>query len=420
MMRKLAGVLAAMMILVLGSTSVYAAASPTARDLLFQLLAEGSDEPGGQDETEGSEGPDEPVDLSKEAEELARKITGVKGINAEGRWVGLRPGPVSGSELSEAKEYAASLGRDPEIRAIANVTLDDANSIIVSGLLVTIAVSNVDSDDNVYVIHKLENGSWETIRPSVSEKQLIVVMYSFSPVAVVLYPKDVIITPTPGTSGPGSNPSGNGGSNGGTSSGNTSGDSQSNSQTGTQDQNGSQTGTQDQNSAQNNPQTNTQDQNSAQNNPQTNTQDQNSAQNNPQNQANSQSQNNPQNQTNNQTQSNNNNQNSNQTNDNNQSNSQVNNQNNPVNVTQNVTVKYPSKDQYEDGYAKGFLAGYVLANKTSSTSSKKTTSSKTSTTSTTKKVVKSPKTGAAFPALPFALMSAAGLGVCGKKSRKSK
>ena len=390
MKRRLAGVLAAMLMLVLGATSVYAAGSPTASDLLQKaagMYAAGS--------PEGEDG------LEARLTMLKNRISGEKLLRtSSGNPVTFDVEVVTTDVLAEAIAEAEARGAGADVIAIAEFkkpsNLSDAT--FATGVFVTITVEVVDSNSNVYILHKYGEGEdeWEAIKPTVTDDhKLTFVMFSFSPVAVVKYADGVTIDTAWGGSGGSGSSGGNGSSGGGSSGGNTSGDSQT--QTGTQDQNSSQTGSQDQNGSQTN------DQNSAQNNPQTN--DQNSAQN----QANSQSQNNPQNQTNNQSQSNNNNQNSNQTNDNNQSNSQVNNQNNPVNVNQNVTVNYPSQDQYENGYSKGFWAGYFASSK-----------SKSSSTGTTTKNVKSPKTGAALPVFPFALMSAAGVGVCGKKARKSK
>lgn len=371
MKRKFAGVLAALLILVLGSTSVYAASSPTGDTFLEEQL-----------------------------QKLADNFTNPKFLTYSSAWLELKHPAVTVEDWNQVKKKADTVGEGSNILAMADltpVTNTVTSETYAKGIRVVLKVAGVKSGDNVCILHKLSEDGWEILKPyEVEDGCVRVMMYSLSPVAVVLYGEGVTITPdNPGSST--DDPSGNGGTN---QDGTSSSGGQSNSQTGSQNQSGSQ----DQNGSQ----ANTQDQNGSQ----TSTQDQNSAQNNPQNQANSQNQNNPQNQTNNQTQSNNNNQNSNQTNDNNQSNSQVNNQNNPVNVNQNVTVNYPSRDQYDDGYGKGFWAGYLAAVKKNNTTSGKT--------NTTNKVVKSPKTGAALPALPFVLLSAAGLGVCGKKARKSK
>ncbi|MCM1282940.1 MAG: hypothetical protein NC180_01095 [Muribaculaceae bacterium] len=82
-------------------------------------------------------------------------------------------------------------------------------------------------------------------------------------------------------------------------------------------------------------------------------------------------------------------------------------------------------DEYDDGYSDGYDDGYNAAiedNKDSSSGNAGTSESTgtgTTKTKTTNKTKTSPKTGAALPALPFVALLAAGLTVCGKKSRKN-
>ena len=60
------------------------------------------------------------------------------------------------------------------------------------GIRLTFSVPGVKSTDKVYVLHQLSSGEWETLKPtSISNGQVMVTLYSFSPVAIVRYPSNV-------------------------------------------------------------------------------------------------------------------------------------------------------------------------------------------------------------------------------------
>lgn len=251
----------------------------------------------------------------KEAQDLAGKITFSSAISSTGTVVMMTKGNASAANVATAKGIAASLGSGAKILGMAEFTTTVDASLIEKGIQATLYVSDVKAGENVYILHGLSNGTWETIKPFVVGSGYVTFrLYSLSPIAIVWYENGVSIIPNqqvPSTGTDSTNPDGSTEGTGG----------------------------------------NSQNNNQGQSNPQTNNQ----------NQSNSQNQNNNQNQSNN------------------QSNSQTNNQNNPVNVNQSVTVNYPDTGQYSNGYGAGFKDGFNAGKNTggSSGSSSTVTSPKT-------------------------------------------
>lgn len=112
------------------------------------------------------------------------------------------------------------------------------------GIKVTICASGIQAGDNVYVLHQLKSGSWQTVKPdSVSNGKVTVTLYSFSPVIVVKYSPyvnpAVTTDPSKDENSQGSNTNSNVNDNS-----NSSSQTNSNSQTNNNNQNNSQTNNQ--------------------------------------------------------------------------------------------------------------------------------------------------------------------------------
>lgn len=151
MKKTLAGILAVLMILCMGTT-VFAATSPTGEDVIFDKINNSASVLPGQDNVNINK-------VTKEVYEEAKKET-------------------TGSIVSMA-----------EIK-LNNI----ANTDLTKGVAVTISVSTLTADDSVYTIrimHKRSSdGRWEIITPSAVNpisKTVTLTMYDFSPLAIVRY-----------------------------------------------------------------------------------------------------------------------------------------------------------------------------------------------------------------------------------------
>ena len=151
MKKTLAGILAVLMILCMGTT-VFAATSPTGEDVIFDEISNSASAIPGQGNVNINK-------VTKEVYEEAKKET-------------------TGSIVSMA-----------EIK-LNNI----ANTDLTKGVSVTISVSTLTADDSVHTIrimHKRSSdGRWEIITPSAVNpisKTVTLTMYDFSPLAIVRY-----------------------------------------------------------------------------------------------------------------------------------------------------------------------------------------------------------------------------------------
>lgn len=139
MKKKLAGLLAALMVLSM-STTVFAATSPTAEDLANNSTVKAGD-----------------TYLQKTA--------------------------MDDALLEETKTEAKKITGNAEIMAAFDVAAPTNASY---PLKLTIAVPNVSEGDSIAVLHKKSNGSWEQVRiESVSNGYVTIEVDSLSPIAVI-------------------------------------------------------------------------------------------------------------------------------------------------------------------------------------------------------------------------------------------
>ncbi len=141
MKKKLAGLLAALMVLTM-STTVFAATSPTAEDI-------------------------------SKAESAAT-------VSAD---VQLTKTSIGTKDYSDVAAKAADLSKDATVMAAFELTAPENTKFPIE---VTIAVAGISAGDSVSVLHKKSDGTWETISPAtVADGYVVVSFASLSPVAVV-------------------------------------------------------------------------------------------------------------------------------------------------------------------------------------------------------------------------------------------
>ena len=151
MKKTLAGILAVLMILCMGTT-VFAATSPTGEDVIFDEISNSASAIPGQDN----------VNINKVAKEV----------------------------YEEAKKETTG-----SIVSMAEIKLNNiANTDLTKGVSVTLSVSTLTADDSVHTIrimHKRSSdGRWEIIKPLAVDpisKTVTLTMYDFSPLAIVRY-----------------------------------------------------------------------------------------------------------------------------------------------------------------------------------------------------------------------------------------
>ena len=152
MKKRLAGVLAALMVLVMGTTTVFAAGSPSAEDSLVDNLNKG--------------------------------VTSVTTKNGSTTQI------ISTQPVAKADYQTADKNKTNTYDSI--VAMTDITGITVpagQSVAITISVSGIRQGDKVYVLHKYLVGGtyqWEKLTPSVVGNGYVTVnMTSFSPVFVV-------------------------------------------------------------------------------------------------------------------------------------------------------------------------------------------------------------------------------------------
>ena len=161
MKKKIAGLLAAMMVLTMGATTVFASQSPTSQ------------------ETE-----------EQKAQQLRDSVSNVE-TSQEG--VTVEVGKVDSNEVANANTQATSYSEDAEVLGMVELKSDKDFS---KGVTLTFYVAGVKKGDNVRILHKLSNGTWEVIVPYVGDGFVRATFYSLSPIAIVKYPAGVSVAST--------------------------------------------------------------------------------------------------------------------------------------------------------------------------------------------------------------------------------
>lgn len=158
MKKKLAGVLAAIMVLSMASTTAFAAESPSGDDILPEQLEES---------IEGIESSD------------GTKISYEK---------------VDADVVTEANKEAKDKAESGELLGLVNVSAGGKD--VSKGITLTFKVPGVHAGDNIRILHKLKSGKWEVIVPVVGEGYVKATFYSLSPVAIVKYDAEDVVPST--------------------------------------------------------------------------------------------------------------------------------------------------------------------------------------------------------------------------------
>ena len=161
------GVVTAMMLVFTMGTTVFADPSPTSDTALIQRTNELNDAT--TVEGSGYNANNELITVSS------------KGVDKEVYREGNR----------QANAVASAQNGSATVMAMSDISVPSATNTS-KGIKVTICASGIKAGDNVYVLHKLKSGSWQTVKPdSVSNGKVTVTLYSFSPVMVVKYSSNV-------------------------------------------------------------------------------------------------------------------------------------------------------------------------------------------------------------------------------------
>ncbi len=158
MKKKITGLLVALMVLSMGTT-VFASQSPTSE-----------------------------VTAEQKAQQLRDSVSNVEtsqdGVNVE-------VGKVDATEVADANEKATSYSADAEVLGMVELKSDKDFS---KGVTLTLYVAGVKKGDNVRILHKLSDGTWEVIVPYVGDGFVRATFYSLSPIAIVKYPANVSVS----------------------------------------------------------------------------------------------------------------------------------------------------------------------------------------------------------------------------------
>ena len=164
MKKKMAGLLAALMVLVMGTTTVFAATSPTTETLKDNI----------KDATSTSGDAEYSVVLDTVSDT-------VKAAAYE--------------EAVKAEKVPANEESSATVLALAEVSIPDLSETQVSkGVTLTFGVNGVNPGDNVYALHQKKDGTWEVCPTIVGKDKVTVTLYSLSPIAIVKYDNDRKVT----------------------------------------------------------------------------------------------------------------------------------------------------------------------------------------------------------------------------------
>lgn len=199
------------------------------------------------------ESPNSEAALQKKTDELNRSTSvDQNAYNSNNEVIKVTANKISKETYSNANAVAKGQDAGAEVLAMSDLSVPSGTNTS-KGIKVTIKAPGIRYGDNVYVLHQKSSGSWEVLKPnSVSNGQVTVTLYSFSPVAVVKYSSGV----TPNITTDPSRDENSGSSNGSTVNNNTSNSSQSNSQSNSNSQNNPQTNSNNPNNSQSNNQNN--------------------------------------------------------------------------------------------------------------------------------------------------------------------
>ena len=128
-------------------------------------------------------------------EELAKQwdsnVSDVSAYNSNNNIVSVTRTKPTTDQITRANSAAKQASKDAEVLGMTDLSVGK-NVNTSKGIRLTFSVPGVKYTDKVYVLHQLSSGEWETLKPtSISNGQVTVTLYSFSPVAIVRYPSNV-------------------------------------------------------------------------------------------------------------------------------------------------------------------------------------------------------------------------------------
>lgn len=198
--------------------------------------------------------PNNQTALAELAKQWDSNVSDVSAYNSNNNIVSVTRTKPTTDQITRANSAAKQASKDAEVLGMTDLSVGK-NVNTSKGIRLTFSVPGVKSTDKVYVLHQLSSGEWETLKPtSISNGQVMVTLYSFSPVVIVRYPSNVNVPVSDPTKNQTENNTNNSETN--SNSHNTTGDSQNNSQTFNPNNNNSQTNNNNQSNSQTNNQNN--------------------------------------------------------------------------------------------------------------------------------------------------------------------
>ncbi|MDD6155530.1 MAG: hypothetical protein PUB52_00715 [Lachnospiraceae bacterium] len=156
MKKTLVGILAALMVLTMGTT-VFAASSPDGN--------------------------------GANSSQLKEVVTNIQNTGS----IQVTADPVSDTAVADANTKAKEISTEATL--LAAVDLNYSGTIPAGGVQIKLTVSNISAGDKLVVLHKTTAGSWEKIQPDkVGNGYVIFTMTSFSPVAIAKVPGSTTVS----------------------------------------------------------------------------------------------------------------------------------------------------------------------------------------------------------------------------------
>lgn len=141
--------------------------------------------------------PNNTTGLNEFADQWNSAMTDVTAVDDNNNRFVVSKKPATAAQVSEAHKAVKETDAEGDVICMADLSV--SGTIGKKGIQVTLSIpgGSVKEGYQVYVLHRLSDGRWETLKPSsVSNGQVTVTLYSLSPVAVVQYPASAAVTPS--------------------------------------------------------------------------------------------------------------------------------------------------------------------------------------------------------------------------------
>lgn len=141
--------------------------------------------------------PNNTTGLNEFADQWNNAMTDVTAVDDNNNRYMVSKKPVTAVQVSEAHKAVKETDEAGDVICMADLSV--SGTVGKKGIQVTLSIPGgcVKAGYQVYVLHRLSDGRWETLKPSsVSNGKVTVTLYSLSPVAVVQYPASAAVNPS--------------------------------------------------------------------------------------------------------------------------------------------------------------------------------------------------------------------------------